>query len=56
MTYILTLCIAYSSFWGACGQFRQLEFPTLAACNAEREILSRYKDVSWATCAQKGKP
>ena len=56
MTYILTICMGFSTFWGACGQIKQTELPTLAACNAEREILSRYKDVSWATCEQKGKP
>jgi len=59
MTYILTVCVSFSQFWGACYQLRKLEMPTLEACNAEREILTRFKDISWATCEPKkteGKP
>jgi hypothetical protein len=55
MTYLLTVCLSFSTFWGLCGQIRQQEHPTLAACNAEREVLNRYKDVAWVTCEPKTK-
>ena len=53
MTYILTICVGYSAFWGACGQVRVVELPSLEACRQEREVMTKFKDVSWATCAVK---
>lgn len=49
MSYILTICIGMT--WGLCNQIRTIELPTQAACNAEREALMRFKDVTYATCA-----
>lgn len=52
-SYILMICVGYTAFFGACGQVRVVELPSLEVCRQERDTMMKFKDVSWATCEAK---
>lgn len=53
MTYVLMICVGYTAFFGACGQVRTVELPSLEICRQERDVMMKFKDVSWAACEAK---